>query len=294
MGDLRHIGTEIKSTIFTPEKYAERKAYWLSTVDKSKEYVVMGRIYCNYCRREKSLDMPERNFYTKCPCPCETLKAKKQEEQNERIQRAKFYQSMNERILPADVRGATFYGIVDSRSSENYITICERCEKFCRNFQEVQKSGRGIWLYGEFDTGKTYLASAILKTLQGMGVICAFTTMERIFEELKATYNNAATTTEQDVMASYAKVDCLIIDDFAGIKSSRKGVENWAADRFCEIIKRRYEQHFPTVITSRRSIKELATDGLLPREIVDKLVNKMVPMQLTESQRRAKQQKIEF
>ena len=149
-------------------------------------------------------------------------------------------------------------------------------------------------MYGGFDTGKTYLAAAILKTLQSEGVLCTFTTMERILEELKATYNNGATATEQGVMASYANVDCLILDDFAGIKSSRRGVENWASDRFCEIIKRRYEQNLPTVITSRRSIKELATDGLLPREIVDKLVNKMVPLQLIENQRRARQQEIEF
>lgn len=294
MGELRHIGTDIKSEIFTRERYEERKKHWLSTIDADNEYVLFDKIYCKHCRKEKSLDMPERNFYTKCPCPCESQKEKFERERQERMERAKAYQAINERTLPAEVRGASFYRIVDRTSSENYITICERCEKFCYNFQAVKQSGRGIWLYGGFDTGKTYLAAAILKTLQSEGVLCTFTTMERILEELKATYNNAATATEQGVMANYAKVDCLILDDFTGIKSSRKGAENWAADRFCEIIKRRYEQHLPTVITSRRSIKELATDGLLPREIVDKLVNKMVPLQLIESQRRATQQEIEF
>ena len=294
MGELRHVGADIKSEIFTPEKYEERKRYWLSTVDEENEYVVFDKIYCKHCRTEKSLDMPERYFYIKCDCDCERKRAEQEARSRERIARARTYQEINERTLPAEVCGASFYRIVDSTSSENYITVCERCEKFCHNFQEVRQSGRGIWLYGGFDTGKTYLAAAILKTLQSKGVLCTFTTMERILEELKATYNNAATATEQGVMASYAKTDCLILDDFTGIKSSKRGAENWAADRFCEIIKRRYEQHLSTVITSRRSIKELATDGLLPREIVDKLVNKMVPLQLIESQRRASQQKIEF
>ena len=294
MGELKHVGADMKSEIFTPEKYAERKKHWLSTIDEKNEYVVLDKIFCKHCNKEKSLDMPERNFYTKCPCPCESQKAKLELERRDRIERAKVYQEINARLLPAEVRDATFYGIVDSNSSEKYITVCERCEKFCRNFQAVKQSGRGIWLYGAFDTGKTYLAAAILKALQSEGVLCMFTTMERILEELKATYNSTATATEQGVMASYTKADCLILDDFTGIKSSRKGVENWAADRLCEIIKRRDEQHLPTVITSRRSIKELATDGLLPREIVDKLVNKMVPLQLIESQRRARQQEIEF
>ena len=294
MGELRHVGADMKSEIFTPEKYEERKRHWLSTVDEENEYVVFDKIYCKHCRTEKSLDMPERYFYIKCACDCERKRAEQEARSRERIARARTYQEINARTLPAEVRGASFYRIVDSTSSENYITVCERCEKFCHNFQAVRQSGRGIWLYGGFDTGKTYLAAAILKTLQSEGVLCTFTTMERILEELKATYNNAATATEQGVMASYAKTDCLILDDFTGIKSSKRGAENWAADRFCEIIKRRYEQHLPTVITSRRSIKELATDGLLPREIVDKLVNKMVPLQLIESQRRARQQEIEF
>ena len=82
--------------------------------------------------------------------------------------------------------------------------------------------------------------------------------------------------------------------DCKHFSKAKGGAENWAADRFCEIIKRRYEQHLPTVITSGHSIRELATDGLLPREIVDKLVNKMVPLQLIERQRKAKQQEIEF
>ena len=294
MGELVHVGQDVKSIFFTKEKYEQRKAYWLSRIDEKNEYVVYDKIYCVHCKAEKSVDIPERFFYTKCSCDCEQKRERLEKLHRERLERVKACKEINERTLPAEVRGASFYRIVDSTSSENYITVCERCERFCHNFQAVKQSGRGIWLYGGFDTGKTYLAAAILKTLQSEGVLCTFTNMERILEELKATYNNAATATEQGVMASYAKVDCLILDDFTGIKSSRKGADSWAADRFCEIIKRRYEQHLPTVITSRRSIKELATDGLLPREIVDKLVNKMVLLQLIESQRRARQQEIEF
>ena len=294
MGELRHIGVDLESKYFTPKSYQARKKYWLSTIDKKNEYVVLDKIYCSHCKKEKSLDMPEQNFYTKCPCLCEARKERLEKERQDRLIKTKFLRELSERILPVEVRGASFLGIVDKNSSENYITVCERCEKFCRRFQQVKQSGRGIWLYGEFDTGKTYLAAAILKTLQKEGVLCTFTTKERILEDLKNTYNNTATETEQSVMASYANVECLIIDGFVGIKASRKNSENWAADRFCEIIKRRDEQHLPTVITSRRSIKELATDGLLPREIVDKLVNKMVPMKLMESQRRARQQEIEF
>lgn len=293
MGALRRISDDMKP-IFTKEQYEERKKHYLSTVDLKNEYAVCDKIYCLHCRAEKSVDMPEHNFFVKAVCDCEQRRIAAEARRIERLKKSREYQEANKRILPVEVQGATFYGIFDGSSSEEYINVCERCEKFCHNFQAVRQTGRGIWLYGGFDTGKTYLAAAILKTLQGEGVLCTFTTMERILEELKATYNNAATATEQSVMVRYANVECLIIDGFSGIKTNKRGVENWAADHFCEIIKRRYEKNLPTIITSRSSIRELATEGLLPREIVDKLVNKMVLMQLIESQRRASQQRIEF
>lgn len=294
MGELRRVGEDIKSTVFTPERYAQRKEYWLSTIDEKNEYVVYDKIYCKHCRKEKSLDMPDHFFYTKCSCDCERQRLAVEEKRKERAERLRAYQVVNERTLPAEVKGASFSRCVDETSSKNYITVCERCERFCRKFQAVKQSGTGIWLYGGFDTGKTYLAVAILKALQAEGVLCTFTTMDRILEELKATYNNSATATEQDVMSKYVGVECLILDDFTGIKTGKKGADNWAADRFCEVIKRRHDKLLPTVITCRDSIRDLATEGLLPREIVDKLVNKMVPLLLIEIQRRATQQGIEF
>lgn len=292
MGELMAAGASLM--LFTPEQYAERKKRYLSTIDERCEYVVVDKIFCKHCGKEKSLDMPEQNFYIKCACDCVEQRELARRKHEERLAKAKEYQAINERTLPAEVRGASFYNTVTGKSSERYINICERCEKFCRNFQSVKQSGRGIWLYGEFDTGKTYLAVAILKQLQSDGVLCTFTTMERILEELKATYSNTSTATEQSVMSCYTTVECLILDNFSGIKSSRKGVETWAADRFCDIIQRRADRHLPTVITSRKSIKELVTDGLLPLAIVDKLVNKMVPMQLIGSQRKVTQQELEF
>lgn len=291
MGDLKHIG---ESLYFTPERYKEMKSKQLAAIDTRTEYIAGDRIYCRACGGEKSVDLPMHNFYTKCACPCQQKKEKMEQRRRERMERAKIYRDINERILPAEVRRASFYGIIDATSSENYLNVCTRCEKFCENFQAVKESGRGIWLYGGFDTGKTYLAAAMLKRLQADGVPSLFTTLERILEELKTTYSNSSNVTEQGVMDSYVNVECLILDGFTGIKIPKRREENWAADKFCEIIRRRFEQNRPTVITSRDSIKELTTNGLLPRTIVDKLMNKMVSMQLTDNQRRVTQSKIEF
>ena len=291
MGSLARVG----GLTFTKADYLARKKWALENIDERKEYAVGDVIHCNYCGRVKSLDMPERNFYINAHCDCLDAKAQQEKAHAERLERIKKYKEYNERSLPTEVRNATFYRIVDKDSSEEYLTVCERCEKFCRNFQAVKKSGRGIWLYGEFDTGKSYLAAAILKTLQSEGVPAIFTTLGRIMEELKASYNSANGNglTEQGVMGLYSGVDCLIIDGFQGIKSSKRGAESWTADRFCEIIQRRCDNNLPTVITCRSSIKELASNSMLPWGIVDRLASKMVVMQLTDCQRKI-QAELEF
>ena len=279
---------------FSLERYLASKKRWLERIDLRKEYVVMDKIYCKACGRVKSVDMPERNFFINANCDCQERREAQERAAEKRIEQAKMFKELNERTLPAEVRGASFYGIFDKYSSQDYITICSRCEKFCTNFQAVKQSGRGIWLYGEYDTGKTYLAAAMLKSLQSEGVTVNFTTVGRIMEDLKATFGAGSTATEQSVMNLYCGVECLIIDGFTGIKSSKRGAESWQAERFCEIIRRRCDLNLPTVITCRRSIKELAADNLLPWEIVDRLTAKMVPFQLTEIQRKAKQEEIEF
>lgn len=45
MGELQHIGNDLKTTVFTLEKYNERKLYWLSTIDEQNEYKVHDRIF---------------------------------------------------------------------------------------------------------------------------------------------------------------------------------------------------------------------------------------------------------
>lgn len=279
---------------FSYQRYLESKKRWLESVDLSKEYVVVDKIFCKACGKEKSLDMPERNFYIKCNCDCKARMEAQEAATAKRIEQAKLFKELNERTLPAEVRNASFYGIFDKYSSQDYITVCERCERFCTNFSAVRKSGRGIWLYGGYDTGKTYIAAAMLKTLQSEGVTVTFTTVSRIMEDLKATFVAGSGETEQSVMNIYCGVECLIIDGFTGVKSSKRGAESWQADRFCEIIRRRCDLNLPTVITCRRSIKELAADNLLPWEIVDRLTAKLVPMQLTEIQRKEKQESLEF
>lgn len=297
MGDLTAIGKDFGKMWGTREHYEEAKKRILSRVDERTEYKAGDLIYCKLCGKVKTLDLPKKNIYLKCACDCAERREARERLEAERRERAAYYREMNESTLPIECANASFFdwnkdGCADM--TEEYLTGIERCEKFCKNFDIVRESGRGIWLYGEANTGKTYIAVAMLKTLQNNGVAAIFTTMFRILEEIKSTYNKNAQKTEADVIGTYATADCLIIDNFTGIEYGKRKTDVFGSEKFTEIILRRYEQKKPTVITSRQSLKELFIGGRIPNEIIDKLQNKSVPILLTGNQRRAVQTKIEF
>lgn len=297
MSDLRAIGESLGSDWGTREHYEAAKRAILTRFDPDTEYAAGDLIYCKHCGGLKVLDLPKKNVYLKCACPCIENRAKREKYAREQSERAAGYRELNENAVPADCANASFYewnadGMADL--TEEYLTGIERCEKFCINFGQVKESGRGIWLYGDADTGKTYIASAMLKTLQNEGIAAIFTTLSRILEEIKATYNKNSTDTEAAVIGRYTAADCLIIDNFTGIESGKRKADSFGVEKLTEIILRRYERKKPTVITARKSLKELYIGGRIPDSIVDKMQNRLVPILLTGNQRRAIQAQIEF
>ena len=277
----------------TPESYHAKKKYWLSHVDQKKGYVVGDMIFCIHCREKISVDIPNRTYFMGS-CSCQERKQKAEEARRAKMERARKYHEHNVELIPIDCQGARFSRIIrkDERSDE-YVASCVRCEKFCRNFEEVKKKGRGIWLYGPSEAGKTYLTVAMLFALQEEGVPAIFTSAERILEEIKATYRKDGNSAS-NVFAKYTTVDCLFVDNFRGFKGGKKGADGWASDQFNEIIRRRYEQNRPTVITSRSSIRDLFVDGLITQDVVDKLLNKQVQIEITGNRATHEQLGLEF
>lgn len=296
MGELQAIGESLKGVWGTREHYEERKAYVLSHVDDRTEYEEFGNVYCKSCGGKKTLDLPKKNVYVKCRCDCQEREVEQARREQERREKVKFIREWNESVFPAESSGATFFNWNDGKVklTEEYLTGIERCEKFCLNFQEVKRTGRGIWLYGDADSGKTYIAVAMAKKLQSDGVACIFTTLTRILEEIKAAYNKYSADTEMSVMEKYAVAECLIIDNFTGTDAVKRKSETFGTEKLTELISRRFEQKRPTVITARKSMKDLYVDGRISAEIIDKLQNRYVPILLTGNQRRVVQQAIEF
>lgn len=290
MGDLVHVSRYIGSR--TKEQYEERKMFWLSTVDEKTERKAGDRILCGLCGSLISVDMPEMNFYVKARCGCQAKREQEEKRQRQARERANYYRAENNFLIPVDVQDADFHKCLTVRYSPHYLEVCEELERYCCTFAVMLENGRGIWLHGAGDTGKTYLAVCMLKTLQNNGYTCLFTSQYRMAEDFRATYNSTSDVTERELMNKYSFVDCLIIDDFTEMKSGRKKEDLWFSEKINELVKRRTDKHLPTIVTSRKTLRALYAVDAIPAPIAEKFKRTMYSVELTDNKRSPVQQRI--
>ncbi len=286
---LEHVSKALDCLILhSSAEYKELKRKALLGIDPKQEYTQGGAIYCRRCGKMKSFDEPDRGMYLNCVCECESTEQKARKDREEREYLARQYKQLNFNELGNTYRNADFSRLDVKGVTEEYLTAAERCERFCDNFAAVQKSGRGIWLYGASGVGKTHLTACMLNKLESAYLkTCIFTTLDRILTAIKATFRSYAGETEQGYLRALEVCDCLFLDDLGSMKLLGKTeTGSFALDKLSDIICRRYDNRRPIVITSNRTIEDMAVSGELPRRICDRLIEREVVMQLTGRSRR--------
>ena len=104
---------------------------------------------------------------------------------------------------------------------------------------------KGLYLYGAFGTGKTYLLSAIANELSKQGKVCGMVYFPELIAEIKAGFN-------QEGGGAYHKIeqlktiDVLMIDDIGS-----ESMTSWMRDEVLgRILNYRMHQNLPTFFTS--------------------------------------------
>ena len=128
----------------------------------------------------------------------------------------------------------------------------------------------GLFITGEFGTGKTHLAAAIANALLSKGEPVVFATMIDLLQKLKDSFEKGG---EGDLLRVYVAADLLIIDDLG-----KEQPTEWATTKIYQIINARYEDFKPTIITSNYSLDELVNrmtpktgDGSTAGATIDRL-----------------------
>ncbi len=128
------------------------------------------------------------------------------------------------------------------------LEVVEWINDFIKNYQKG-KTKKGLYLYGNFGCGKSYIISAMLNELAKKNVKSAIVFWPEFLRDLKESFDS-----NYDEKMEYIKnVELLFIDDIGA-----ENVTPWARDEIlCTILQYRMDNSLPVFFTSNLNLKEL-------------------------------------
>ena len=165
--------------------------------------------------------------------------------------------------LNKEIKEASFKNVYKDDSSRLEAIKC--LKKFYDEYGKVDKI-KGIYLYGNFGCGKTYLIAALFNELAKKNIKSTIIYFPEFLRSLKASFGSDDDDYEErfnEVMYS----DLLLLDDIGAEK-----VTDWARDEVLGVILQyRMEEHLPTFFTSNLSIEDLEEHLQILKSKEDKL-----------------------
>ena len=178
--------------------------------------------------------------YIKCPS--------KLTDENRR-KTAKMIESMH---MPKDVMKARLHDIdLTSTSDESRISVVEATNEFLQSFDQTgELPKRGLYIYGPFGIGKSFILGALANELANRGVKTIIVYVPEFLREIKQSIQDQTLNEKIDFVK---KAQVLILDDFGA-----EAMSAWTRDEVLgTILQHRMAEQLPTFFTSNLSYDEL-------------------------------------
>lgn len=160
--------------------------------------------------------------------------------------------------IPKEIRQAKMKDI--HTDDENRFEAIKSINRFLKEYP----NGKGIYLYGSFGSGKTYLISAMFREFAMKKVRSAIVFWPDYLRDLKNSFSGDKDEFKNKYNA-IMKAPLLLIDDI--------GAENttaWGRDEiFCPIMQYRMQEKLPTFFTSNLDLKALEQHFSITKDGVD-------------------------
>ena len=164
-----------------------------------------------------------------------------------------------------DIRNANIKDIYTD--DKNRVEVIKWITKFIKDYKAGKKV-KGLYLSGNFGSGKSYIISAMINELikdNKTGVLVYF---PNFLLSLKSSFGK-----DFNEQFDYVKnADLLLLDDIGA-----ENVTSWSRDEILgTILQYRMEEELPTFFTSNLNVEELETHLSMDNKKVDKLKSKRI------------------
>lgn len=205
--------------------------------------------------------------------------------ENDYIKKTEYQKYVTLFDIPKELKNASLKDVYTDDKSR--VPVIKYIKDFVHNYLE-DKEQKGLYLSGNFGSGKTYLISALFNELAKRKVQSTIIYFPEFLRKLKSSFNE---NSYEDRFEFIKNVDLLLIDDI--------GAENltpWGRDEVLSVIlQHRMDEKLPTFFTSNLTLEELeqhlsftssGIDKVKARRIIERIKQLTVSIELVGKNRR--------
>lgn len=162
--------------------------------------------------------------------------------------------------IPKEIKEARIKNIY--KDDKNRYETIKWITSFIKNYEQ-NKYQKGLFLYGNFGCGKTYLIAAMFNELAYKNVKSAIIFWPEFLRDLKSSFSSDF----KEKFEYVKKVPLLLIDDIGA-----ESTTSWSRDEiFCPLIQYRMQEGLPTFFTSNLDINMLEEHFSVTKDKVDNI-----------------------
>ena len=231
--------------------------------------------YCGKCRTRKqtAVNVFGATRIVPCICKCKADEIKREDEarqQREFFEKVKRYRQAG---FP-ESEMASWNFAADDGSNPKMITAMQN---YVHHFADFRKQGKGLLLFGNVGTGKTFLAACVANALIDKGVPCLVTNFARIANTVQGLFEG-----RQEYYDSLNKFPLLVLDDLSAERKTE-----YMQEIVFNVIDARYRAKLPLIITTNLTREELQKPAdITYQRIFSRLFEMCTPIEIAGSDRR--------
>lgn len=202
------------------------------------DYYKNDLLYCGKCHTPKQCRIDVgRVVIVGCMCECEEQEAKRQAEEQRRMEEADRIRTLRaEGIQDKQIACCTF---ADANDTE----LIRKCRKYVERWKEMKEINAGLLFYGNVGAGKTFAAGCIANALIDKGVPVMVTSLPRIIN---------SGWERSEIIGQLKRYPLLILDDFGVERKSE-----FALETVYNVIDERYKAQKPLIVTTNVPLSEM-------------------------------------
>lgn len=231
--------------------------------------------YCGKCHTPKQCAVEFAGIEKVVPCICHCKAEEIKLEEEKRQQRAFFERVQRYRRMgfpESDMENWNFEN--DDRSNPK---MSDAMMNYVKHFDEFRAKGKGLLLFGNVGTGKTFYAACIANALIDRGIPCLVTNFKRIENTVQGLFEG-----RQEYYDSMNRFPLLLIDDLAVERKTE-----YMQEIVFNVIDSRYRAGLPLIVTTNLTRQELThTADITYQRIFSRLFEMCTPIEIDGKDRR--------